>query len=134
MIELGKTYQDKSGNSVRIICVDRVHQTHPIVGLTFDEDTYEGYASFTKDGRFRYGSNSDYDLILPEDYSTYAIDEPVMVRDNDGDYWRESHFAGIQNGRPCAFHGGATSWTSNTKTAERWNQCRRPTKEELGEK
>lgn len=128
MIELGKTYPDKSGNSVRIICVDRTGGC-PVIGLV------AGYEirCYSEDGVPNYIA-PEYALVLPEDYSTYVIDEPVMVRDNDADYWRESHFAGIHNGRPCAFHGGATSWTSNNKTAERWNQCRRPTKEEMGEK
>lgn len=33
MIELGKTYFNTAGRPVRIICVDRKSDTHPIVGM-----------------------------------------------------------------------------------------------------
>lgn len=132
MIELNKTYKDKSGNDVRIICVDRKHQTHPIVGLTFDGASYEAYASFTEDGRFNYGCASIYDLILPEDYSTFKVDEPVMVRNRDNHEWQSENFAGVRDGKASTWVHG-TKWASDGGVAM-WNQCRRPTKEELGEK
>ena len=132
MIKLGETYKDKSGNDVRIICVDRKHPTHSIIGLIIVNDGCETHATFTKDGQFHFGCNSRFDLILPEDYSTYKIDEPVMVRDGDSSAWVRSYFAGVSpvDGRPCAWDKQRTSWTETTRIV--WNQCRRPTKEELG--
>lgn len=128
MIELNKTYQDKSGNSVRIICVDRKNATHPILGLVNEADI-RGYTTAGK----IYSSCPECNLIIPEDYSTYVIDEPVMVRDGDDEDWQRGHFAGMRDGSPCAFGYGATAW-SNDSCLVAWNQCRRPTKEELGEK
>ena len=130
MIKLGETYKDKCGNDVRIICVDRKHPSHSIIGLIIVNDGYETHATFTKDGR----CNSSFDLILPEDYSTYKIDEPIMVRDRDNEVWLRRYFAGVKDDKPCTWNCGATSWSvSSPEGMFPWNQCRRPTKEELGE-
>ena len=132
MIELGKTYKDGLGRDVRIICVDRKHPTHSIIGLIIVNDGYETHETFTKDGQFHFGCNSSFDLILPEDYSTYIIDEPVMVRDSDSSAWVRSYFAGVSKDRATCWDKQRTSWTETCRVV--WNQCRRPTKEELGEK
>ena len=137
MIKLNKVYKDRSGNDVRIICVDRLFVCVdrlcdlPIVGL-LNEYGSESIRSYTSTGRFVLEHDSAYDLILPEDYSTYVIDEPVMVRDGDSSAWGRSYFAGVSpvNGRPCAWDKQRTSWTETCRVV--WNQCRRPTKEELG--
>ena len=133
MIELGKTYQDKSGNSVRIICVDRKGGApFSVIGLC-NECGMEDIKSYTAEGTRHRVSGSGYDLILPEDYSTYVIDEPVMVRDTDEELWLRRYFAGVRGGRPCVFCGGATSWSMDRPSdILPWSQCRRPTKEELG--
>ena len=127
MIKLGETYKDGNGNDVRIICVDRGGYWS-VVGLV-DNDILRIY---TAEGKLDKSDESPYDLILPEDYSTYIIDEPVMVRDGDSSAWVRSYFAGVSpvDGRPCAWDKQRTSWTETTRIV--WNQCRRPTKEELG--
>ena len=127
MIKLGETYKDKSGNDVRIICVDRGGYWS-VVGLV-DNDILRIY---TAEGKLNMSDESPYDLIIPEDYSTYKVDEPVMVRDGDSSAWVRSYFAGVSpvDGRPCAWDKQRTSWTETTRIV--WNQCRRPTKEELG--
>lgn len=132
MIELNKVYKDRRGNDVRIICVDRQDDT-PIVGLLMMEDV-EYLACYTAGGQYIPDEPSANDLILPEDYSTYKIDEPVMVRINDESTWFRAYFAGVQDGKPTAWANGVTSWTRLNKPAIAWNQCRRPTPEELGEK
>ena len=131
MIELNKVYKDRRGNDVRIICVDRKHPTHTIIGLVSYGSKTESISSFTEDGRFYYPGNSSDDLILPEDYSTYIDGEPVMVRINDESTWFRAYFAGVQDGKPTAWANGVTSWTRLNEPAIAWNQCRRPTKEEL---
>ena len=130
MIKLGETYKDKCGNDVRIICVDRQDDT-PIVGLLMMEDR-ECLAGYTAGGQYIPDEPSANDLVLPEDYSTYKVDEPVMVRDGDSSAWVRSYFAGVSpvSGRPCAWDKQRTSWTETTRIV--WDQCRRPTKEELG--
>ena len=129
MIELGKTYKDGLGRDVRIICVDSKNGEFPIVGLVSLEDGQEFTSSFQKDGRYAYTKSAN-DLILPEDFTKFAIDEPVMVRDIDYQEWRQENFAGVDSyGRAIAWTKG-TKWASDGKT-EHWKQCRRPTKEEL---
>ena len=135
MIKLGETYKDKCGNDVRIICVDK-RGNLPIVGIVssnrFGEERVEAY---TSKGTYWVKEGSDYDLVLPEDYSTYKVDEPIMVRDTDEGVWLRRYFAGVKADNPCAWDHGATSWSvSSPDCMLAWNQCRRPTKEELGEK
>ena len=132
MIELNKVYKDRRGNDVRIICVDRQDDT-PIVGLLMMEDV-EYLACYTAGGQYIPDEPSANDLILPEDYSSYKIDEPVMVRDYDSQTWDRRHFAGVKNGKPTVWLRGYTSWTNDEPDVSTWNQCRRPTPEELGEK
>ena len=124
MIELGKTYKDCYGTDMRIICVDRGGYWS-VVGLV-DNDILRIY---TAEGKLNKSDESPYDLIIPEDYSTYKVDEPVMVRASEANEWKRMHFADVVNGMPYAWVNGETSWTTNT--AGNWNQCRRPTTEEL---
>ena len=131
MIELNKVYKDRRGNDVRIICVDRQDDT-PIVGLLMMEDV-EYLACYTAGGQYIPDEPSANDLILPEDYSSYKIDEPVMVRDFDYMCWVCGHFAGVNEGKPAIWLHGKTRWTAYGGY-QTWNQCRRPTPEELGEK
>ena len=134
MIKLGETYKDKSGNDVRIICVDKRGE-FPIVGIvSINPRGKEEVMSYTSEGSYLVYEGSPHDLILPEDYSTYKVDEPVMVRDHDEGEWKRRYFAGVRGGKPCVFCGGATSWSVGSPDHMLvWNQCRRPTKEELGE-
>ena len=134
MIKLGKTYKDKCGNDVRIICVDKRGE-FPIVGIvSINPRGKEEVMSYTSEGSYLVYEDSPHDLIPPEDFRTYIIDEPVMVRDGDSSAWVRSYFAGVSpvDGRPCAWDKQRTSWTETTRIV--WNQCRRPTNEELGEK
>ena len=133
MIKLGETYKNKCGNDVRIICVDKRGDL-PIVGIVSSNHCgKEEVMTYTTGGTYwvRLREWSDFDLIIPEDYSTYIIDEPVMVRDGDSSAWVRSYFAGVSpvDGRPCAWDKQRTSWTETTRIV--WSQCRRPTKEEL---
>ena len=129
MIELNKVYKDRSGNDVRIICVDRQDDT-PIVGLLMMEDG-EYLACYTAGGQYIPDEPSANDLILPEDFRTFAIDEPVMVRNDDNGSWRRRYFAGVDgHGNPRTYRVGKTKWSSKGDYTV-WLQCRRPTKEEL---
>ena len=132
MIKLGETYKDKSGNDVRIICVDKRGE-FPIVGIvSINPRGKEEVKTYTSEGSYLVYEDSPHDLIPPEDFRTYIIDEPVMVRDGDSSAWVRSYFAGVSpvDGRPCAWDKQRTSWTETCRVV--WNQCRRPTKEELG--
>ena len=66
-------------------------------------------------------------------YKDFKIDEPVMVRnaDNIWNPWRPHHFAGVnEKGEALAWRGGCTSWTA-VGESEQWDECRKPTEEEL---
>ena len=132
MIKLGETYKDKCGNDVRIICVDKRGE-FPIVGIVSSNHCgEEGIKTYTSEGTYCVNAGSDYDLILPEDFTKFEIDEPVMVRDTDEQMWLRRYFARVRGGKPCVFCGGATSWSIDRPSdILPWSQCRRPTKEEL---
>ena len=134
MIKLGEVYKDRCGSDVRIICVDKQGNL-PIVGIVNTEGCDKGYVeSYTFEGKYLLYEDSEYDLILTEDFRTYKIDEPVMVRDNDEEEWLHKHFAGVKEDKPCTWNCGTTSWSvGSPEDMFPWNQCRRPTKEELGE-
>ena len=129
MIELNKTYKDGLGRDVRIICVDAKDSDYPVIGLVTKGDDREFPCSYTKDGKYPY-KTSVSDLILPEDFRTFKIDEPVMVRDSDSSAWVRSYFAGVSKDRATCWDKQRTSWTETCRVV--WNQCRRPTNEELG--
>ena len=133
MIKLGETYKDKSGNDVRIICVDKRGE-FPIVGIvSINPRGKEEVMSYTSEGSYLVYEGSPHDLIIPEDYSTYVIDEPVMVRDTDEEMWLRRYFAGVKDDKPCTWCNGATSWSVDSpEDMLAREQCRRPTKEELG--
>lgn len=128
MIKLGEIYKDKSGRDVRIICVDR-KEKYSVIGLINGDAIH----CYTAKGTY-HGIPVKFDLVLPEDFSTYVIDEPVMVRDHDKEEWLRRYFAGVKADKPCAWDDGATSWSVGSPDHMlAWDQCRRPTKEELGE-
>ena len=134
MIKLGETYKDKCGNDVRIICVDKRGE-FPIVGIaSINPRGKEEVTAYTTDGTYWVREWSDYDLVLPEDFSMFEVDEPVMVRDTDEEMWLRRYFAGVKDDKPCTWCSGTTSWSVvSSEHVLAWEQCRRPTTEELGE-
>jgi len=69
-------------------------------------------------------------LIEVSPYADFKIDDPVMVR--NAVEWVKRHFAGVTDmGAPKVWDAGFTSWTSEEQPNAFWNQCRRPTAEEL---
>ena len=62
------------------------------------------------------------------------VDEPVMVRNNPRDEWQKGYFAGVNAfGSALTWLYGATSWSVliPVSSISSWNECRRPTKEEM---
>ena len=136
-IEMGKKYRTRDGRKVRVLCTDRRHNEYPVVALvTSFCGTTETLDTFTSNGfEVTTESESNYDLIEVTPYDDFKIDEPVMVRYNDYSEWERYHFAKVtSDGLPMTFAKGCTSWTQNTSYGlTPWAECRRPTKEELGE-
>ena len=79
------------------------------------------------------GSNnfSTQRLVEVSPYADFVIDEPVMVRDEDCLKWLRGHFAGLTTDGLAKIWGGEGTHWSSKGTWSHWNQCRRPTKEEL---
>jgi len=66
VIELGKTYFNTAGRPVRIVCVDRVSDNYPAVGLIAIEPVgTEVIWGYSMDGEAQPGH---YDLIVPQRY------------------------------------------------------------------
>jgi len=62
--EVGKTYKDRLGNSVRIIGT-RKHPTHPLVGVCrFEANETEGVRTYTENGQLLCEPR-EHDLIPP---------------------------------------------------------------------
>ena len=77
------------------------------------------------------GTDDDLCLVEINPYADFVIDEPVMVRDFSGDQWQRGHFAGCrEDGLPQTFFRNESLWTKKGRISE-WQQCRRPTAEEL---
>ena len=124
-MKVGDILKDGTGADVRIICVDRNH-SHSVVGLTENEDI----KTYSANGRYYASQKSDHDLVLPEDYYTYHVDEPVLVQQTEGGKIHKAYFAKFEDGIVYTFGNGGTSWSQTHQTS--WNFCRRPTPEELG--
>lgn len=93
-----------------------------VAGHTPDGNMYSFYADGMWEGKSR--------LIEVSPYADFKIDEPVMVRDSGNQSWGRGFFGGVSNEKPFVWSFGATKWSSgNDRTY--WNQCRRPTAEEL---
>ena len=62
----------------------------------------------------------DEEYQEPEvDWSKVEVDAPILVSTNEEDWsrWSRRHFAEYRDGTVYAFKDGATSWTTNLKTA-----------------
>lgn len=71
-IELGKTYETRSGRTVRIVCVDAKNRDYPVVGLVMFEDGNEASRAFGSDGACWIGRNNNaYDLVREHIPVTY---------------------------------------------------------------
>jgi len=128
MIEIGKKYRTTDGTKVRrILCVDRSHVVYPVVAELVTGEitthTLDGVSSGLR----------DYALVEVKPYEDFKIDEPVMVRRVYGDPWVRRHFAGVNaDGKPTTWDYGKTSWSREPyNQISVWDECRRPTAEEL---
>ncbi len=63
MIEMNKKYKTRDGRDIRILCIDRPHISHPVVGYTDNGVVYY----WTKEGlsvpQPQFAYQKDYDLI-----------------------------------------------------------------------
>ena len=122
-IEVGDVFR-RNEATMRIICTDRKCPV-PIVALVrTDQRQNEKIESHTCE------DIEDGGWVKATPWDDFTIDEPVMVRNDRTERWVKRHFAGVKEGQPMAFKNGRTSFTAEDTPAW-WNQCRRPTEEEL---
>lgn len=130
-ISMDKKYKTRDGEPVRLLCTD-AKGPYPVVGLVRRTDV-DIFGSWAADGRIMaFGKlKSGNDLIEVQPYEDFKIDGPVMVRNYNDDEWVHRHFAGVskEDGLAMTWMNGKTSFT--TKHTTTWNQCRRPTPDEL---
>lgn len=127
-ISMGKKYKTRSGLPVEIITVDG-RSEFPVIGYIEDDNALSCWRSDGKHG------DSDvldeYDLVEVSPYADFKKDDPVMVRDGNDRTWKKRHFAYEENGVAYCYKDGCTSWTDKAMTQVRWEECRKPTEEEL---
>ena len=67
--------------------------------------------------------DSEY-VAPPVDWSKVAVDTPILVRDSKGSVWRNRYFAKYENGKVCAWLGGATSWSADSGDITDWKMAK----------
>lgn len=130
-IEIGKKYRTRDGKPVRVLCTDLNSDNYPVVACIEENDNFKHVRFFTADGKFNAGTTHYYDLIEVITLYDFKIDEPVMVRDYGNKDWHRRYFSGVVEGKASAWSCGSTRWSSGGDKV-RWDECRRPTPEELG--
>ena len=127
-------YRTITGLKARIIATDINSRQFPIAVAVTEANGAEVVFGYTAEFNiYADGASSLKDLVLVTEWDDFKVDDPVMVRDK-GCSWTREHFRGInRKGQPTTF-AGATSW-SNKGDLDNiiWDECRRPTEEELGE-
>jgi hypothetical protein len=132
-ISMDKKYKTRHGMTARVVCVD-AKGNQPVIALVFDSHSSKEFVIRTSiKGEFFDGDVHELDLIEVSPYDDFNIDDPVMVRRDDDlvRVWKRRYFAGVNGcGEPLTWYEGMTSWSSGGhKTC--WDECRRPTPEEL---
>ena len=128
---VGKTYLTNDGKKFKCIYQIKGEQGDSFSFVRLDDYGNEYPYNFCSDDEGEFGPL----LYLVREYLPYEdfkIDEPVMVRDEDSEIWNRRYFAGVSDcGKPMTYPHGITWWTSNFCVTNVWNQCMKPTKEEL---
>ena len=133
--QIGQTYPTRDGGTCKILGVKpnpSPEDGSAMVGRrTFPDWSGVSWPTYYLDGRHSHFEDSAEDLIAPE--PTFTLDEPVMVRDRDGQLWERRYYARpSEDGRHFVWEGGCTSWSVDGRDdVFTWAQCRRPTADEL---
>lgn len=113
-IDINKQYRTRAGQRVRILCTDRGNKTTPVVALVYS-DGNEQVITYSIEGRVTSsGYDSPFDLIEVLEWENLAIDDPVLVKDEEHHPWLKRHFAGLtHDGKPSTWPHGFTSWSTD---------------------
>ena len=63
--------------------------------------------------------NSEY-VEPPVDWSKFAVDTPILVRNSREETWTKRHFAKCENETVYAWTGGRTSWSVDSSDVTDW--------------
>lgn len=78
---------------------------------------------------FREWLNSEH-VEPPVDWSKVAVDTPILVRDSEGEKWKNRHFAKYEGGIVYAWRSGATSWSACSNSITDWGMAKLAESEE----
>lgn len=134
VFKVGETYKTKSGLDAKVVAVVNTpaDEFAALVCLV-ETESGTGVSTYSIGGQYIRNGHSPRDLVQPE--PPFTLDEPVMVRDADQDKWEKRYYAACIEGKHHTWPGGVTSWTyMGHADLTMWNQCRRPTVEELAKR
>lgn len=110
MIDITKKYRTRSGQEMRILCVDILDAAYPVLAM----DATLGYVyAYTLTGKYNRNLDSPFDLIEINQWDSWKIDDLIKVRDFLTSNWRYRHFAGVRDGKVCCWAMGQTSLTND---------------------
>ena len=125
MIEMTKKYKTRGGMSVRILATD-IKDKYSVCAAVLENG--ESLCSFTKEGLFVEGEETNFDLIEVTPYDDFKEDDLCVVWGEEGAK-RFRYFSHVENGAVNCFVLGCTSYT--TVDTSIWPNCRKATEEEI---
>jgi hypothetical protein len=129
MISMDKKYKTVSGNSVRVLCVDRLGD-YPVVALiTPTNDNTEFLHSFFKTGKS--SMSMAYDLVEVQPWDDLKKGDYIFVRDHIDNFWVPRIFHKIEDNKLWCYGNGKCEFTKGLTEDRSWQYFRLPTKEEL---
>jgi len=124
-ISMDKKYKTRDGNfEAKPLIINMNYDDYPVACLmTSLKDGSQYVAKFSKHGGFYWDDSANsLDLIEVSPYADIPIDAKVLVWYSD-DKKIKRHFAGVsESGKPMAWAGGHTSFTSDYPPAV-WDFC-----------
>lgn len=133
-IDINKQYRTVSGNKVEILKTGVSNLYWSVAALITSPTGVQYLETYHDDGRVRLDKQpSENDLVEISPFDQFKIDDLVMVRDYKERTWNRRYFAGVdEKGRAKAWDAGTTSWSVEDRDDySSWDECRRPTPEEL---
>lgn len=121
------TYTTREGTPVTVLTVSmRVGDGNNRALVLIRNECSDYVVTYSLKGRIYEDREHPFDLIPGNPWHDFEVDEPVLVRDFEGELWVKRYFAGVFDGRPYVWMNGVTSWTSANKDDRvSYKECRR---------
>jgi hypothetical protein len=121
-----KKYRTVDGRYAQILCTTVVDDSYPVAALVTDEEGNQVVSRYTSSGKYlddHIPSNNDLIEISP--YDDFEVDDKVLVS-NTGHTWYKRYFSHVnEEGVPCTFNGGGTSWSQKSDNTNGWEFCKK---------